>query len=82
MVPAVTFASLTRDIAEIDVLHIDAEGHDAAILAQVDLDRWAMRAVMIEDEHLDESSRHACWDRLRSHGFVVRSNGQDTLALR
>ena len=52
-VPALTFASLTKDVDDIDVLHIDTEGHDAKILAQVDFDAWTLSAVLFEHHHLD-----------------------------
>jgi FkbM family methyltransferase len=81
-VPAVTFGTLTRGLDEIDVLHVDAEGHDAKILSQVDFDRWALRAVMFEHMHLEGDERQATEERLRRHGYRLWSNNWDTLALR
>jgi FkbM family methyltransferase len=81
-VPALTFATLTRDLDEMDVLHIDAEGHDATILAQVDFDRWALPVVLFEHAHLAALARESCATRLREHGYKLWSNDWDTLAMR
>jgi FkbM family methyltransferase len=81
-VPAVTFATLTRGVADIDVLHIDAEGHDAQILSQVDFNRWTMSAVLYEHVHLTDVVCASTVASLRDHGFKTWSNESDTLCLR
>lgn len=81
-VPAVTFATLTYGVADIDVLHVDTEGHDARILAQVDFDRWTLRAVLYEHRHLSASDRASTVKLLRARGFRVWSNASDALGLR
>jgi FkbM family methyltransferase len=81
-VQAMTFASLTQDVDDIDLLHIDAEGHDAKILAQVDFDAWTLSAVLFEDRHLEPDERSLTTERLESHGYRLWWNGRDTLALR
>jgi len=81
-VPAMTFATLTRDVADIDVLHVDAEGHDATILAQVDFTAWTMRAVLFEHAHLLPDERASTMARLRANGYRMWSTHNDTLCLR
>jgi FkbM family methyltransferase len=81
-VPALTFASLTKDVDDIDVLHIDTEGHDAKILAQVDFDAWTLSAVLFEHHHLEPDERRLTTERLEKHGYRLWWNGWDTLGLR
>jgi FkbM family methyltransferase len=79
-VPALTFATLVTGLDRIDVLHIDTEGHDAKILAQVDLDRWRPAIIMFESVHLESGERASCEARLRSHGYELVANEFDTVA--
>jgi FkbM family methyltransferase len=81
-VPAMTFATLTRYVERIDVLHVDTEGHDAVILEQVDFDAWAIGAVLFEHAHLGRAEYGSLVDRLHAHGFSTWANGGDTLGLR
>ena len=80
-VPAMTFASLIEGAPPIDVLHIDAEGHDAVILDQVDLVRVRPSVVMFESIHLSVSERERCEARLIEAGYRVVSNAFDTLGI-
>jgi FkbM family methyltransferase len=81
-VPAMTFATLVEGLDRIDVLHIDTEGHDAKILAQVDFARWRPAIVMFESVHLEAGERARCEARLRSFGYDLVSNEFDTVATR
>ena len=81
-VPAMTFASLVDGMDRIDVLHVDTEGHDAKILAQVDFERWRPAIVMFESVHLEAAERARCVARLRSYGYDLVSNETDTVATR
>jgi hypothetical protein len=81
-VPALTFATLVEGLDRIDVLHIDTEGHDAKILAQVDLARWRPAVIMFESVHLEASERAACESRLRAAGYSLVANEFDTVAVR
>jgi FkbM family methyltransferase len=79
-VPSITFPTLVDGLDRIDVLHIDTEGHDAKILAQVDFDRWRPQIVMFESVHLESGERARCEARLRSLGYELASNEFDTVA--
>jgi FkbM family methyltransferase len=81
-VPALSFATLTQDVDDIDVLHIDTEGHDGKILAQVDFDAWTLSAVLFEHRHLEADERAFTDECLRDHGFRLWSNFWDTLGIR
>jgi len=55
-VETLTLASLVarHDMRAIDLLHVDAEGHDHAILEQIDFDApWAPSFIIFEKEHFD-----------------------------
>ena len=80
-VPALTFSSLIEGAPPIDVLLIDTEGHDAAILDQVDLVRVRPAVVMFESVHLSVEDRERCETRLTKAGYRVVSNSFDTLGI-
>ena len=81
-VPAMTFDELTRDVTRIDVLHIDTEGHDAAILDQVDLNDWTPDLILFEHLHLGADDRRRCVRRLRAAGYRLTSDIDDILGIR
>jgi FkbM family methyltransferase len=80
-VPAMTFRSLVEGAPPIDVLHIDAEGHDAVILDQVDFVRVRPDVVMYESSHLSDEDRGRCEKRLIEAGYRVVSDGFDTVGV-
>jgi FkbM family methyltransferase len=80
-VPAMTFATLIEGAPSIDVLHIDAEGHDALILDQVDLVGVRPAVVMFESLHLSVEDRERCEKRLLEAGYRVVGNSFDTLGI-
>jgi FkbM family methyltransferase len=79
VVPATTYASLVVGL-EPDVLHIDAEGHDAVILDQVPLP--GPTVIMFEHKHLADEDRDRCEARLRNAGYRLIVNRNDCLAIR
>jgi FkbM family methyltransferase len=81
-VPAMTFDSLTRGLDRIDLIHTDTEGHDAAILDQIDLERWAPKVVMFEHKHLGITDNRRTRERLAARGYRLVSNESDTIAVR
>jgi FkbM family methyltransferase len=82
-VPCLTFASLceTYGINELELLHIDAEGSDAAILEQVDLGRLNPVVVLFEHVHLSDGTRRSTVQRLAEHGYDVVAVGLDSVAV-
>ena len=79
-----TLASLVAEhgLSDIDLLHIDAEGYDLAILRTIDFAaRWAPRCVLYEQKHLG-ADRTAARDLLRAAGYSVIDLGSDAFAFR
>lgn len=83
-VPAISFATLIKSapFQRIDLLHIDAEGHDAVILDQVNLEQAPPDVVLFESKHLHPDDRHRCESRLTDAGYRLFADRSDTLALR
>jgi FkbM family methyltransferase len=81
-VPAMTFATLTDGMERIDLLHIDAEGHDAVILDQVDLETVRPAVIMYESERLSTADQERTTSRLRAAGYRVTSDDFDTIGVR
>jgi hypothetical protein len=66
----------------IDLLHIDAEGHDAVILDQVDLETVRPAVIMYESERLSTADQERTTSRLRAAGYRVTSDDFDTIGVR
>ena len=83
-VSAMTFPTLMESVpsAEIDLLHIDTEGHDANILDQIDFVRQRPEVILFESKHLSPGDRLRCEERLISNGYVLYAYQSDTLAIR
>jgi FkbM family methyltransferase len=83
-VPSSTFESLCRrhGIERLDLVHIDAEGHDAVILRLIDLDKHRPAIVIYEHKHLDEPERAACHAYMSQHGYHWVEEGHDTVCVR
>jgi FkbM family methyltransferase len=79
-VPCIRFETLCRrhDVRRIDVLVLDAEGQDCAILAGVDLEALRPRVVCYEDVHVPAGEQAACLERLRGLGYETMQEGFDT----
>ena len=67
-------------LQRIDVLHIDAEGHDFKVLSSLDFDRIKPRIILIEHKHLSESDRQSLFELLGRWGYRVRQFQSDLLA--
>jgi FkbM family methyltransferase len=81
-VPAKTFSELVEGIERIDVVQIDTEGHDAAIVDQIDLEHWQPTIIMFEHRHLCRADWMRCRRRLRRAGYRLAWDEMDTLASR
>lgn len=83
-VPALTFDSLCRrhSVDHLDLLLVDAEGHDWEILRRIDLARWRPRVVIYEHYHLTSADRRASRARFRDQGYELIEEGFDTFCLR
>src|SRR5205814_2041030 len=59
-VPAIRLDRVLCLLDRVDLLYLDTEGHDAAILAQLDLSRVRPDVVVYESMHLAVDERSAC----------------------
>lgn len=66
----------------VDLLVIDAEGHEQVILETVDFDRHRIRFLVYEHKHLAPEGRAALAERLRGLDFTLKPFGRDTIAWR
>lgn len=79
MVDGMTLASLfaKHNVYRFDLFLVDAEGFDAVILDQLDLDRYKPTVIRIERVNLTDVELDRCRDRLTQHGYVVEEIGQN-----
>jgi hypothetical protein len=82
-IDAITFDDLLAMAqgAHVDVIHIDAEGHDAVIFRQIDLAAVRPSLVQLEHRHLDESEIDECVSRLRSLGYRTTFDEYDVVGV-
>jgi FkbM family methyltransferase len=79
-----TLSSLIEEsgFSRVDLLHIDAEGHDFAILKTVDFEAaWSPRFILYEQKHLGDE-RESAIELLHSAGYHVVDLGQDVFSFR
>lgn len=69
-------------ISHIDLLQIDAEGYDLQVILIFDIPKTKPEAIIFENENLDPDDLKACYDLLKSNGYLLKKFGRDTLALR
>ena len=72
-VPGLTLKTLLdkHRISEIDLLHIDVEGYDWAVLQQFDFERYRPAIVRLEWTSLDETEQQCARARLVEYGYQV-----------
>lgn len=70
-------------LQSIDLLHIDAEGHDDTILSAIDLSKIKPKMILFEHMHMSFERYCLCLIHLKIHGYgVVYTSGVDTLVAR
>lgn len=79
-VPGLTFESLCRKhlIRELDLLLIDAQGHDYQIIKGVDFERYRPRLLIYESITLSGGEREQCKAYLEGLGYETMDEGIDT----
>jgi FkbM family methyltransferase len=64
----------------IDVLHMDAEGHDEAILLSINFEKIKPKIIMFEHVHMSFEGYLACTNHLYSHGYShIHTSERDTI---
>ncbi|MEZ5420156.1 MAG: FkbM family methyltransferase [Vicinamibacterales bacterium] len=78
-VPCLTLPTLLarHGVGRLDILCIDAEGWDFAILRQLDVEHLRPAVIRCEWINLDAGERQAALDWLRARGYVARVAGQN-----
>jgi FkbM family methyltransferase len=66
----------------VDVVVIDTEGHERAIVDTINLDLHHVKFVMFEHKHLSGNDRRAVEGKLQEHGFSLKRFDRDTVAWR
>jgi FkbM family methyltransferase len=81
--PGLTLGELLEkhSIDRLDLLHVDAEGHDWTILKQLDLNRFKPRVILFEHAHLSDLDKESALSFLLPAYDVTRV-GPDYLATR
>ncbi|TXI84644.1 MAG: FkbM family methyltransferase [Cupriavidus sp.] len=67
-----------NNVKQVDLIHIDTEGHDFEILKTIDLPRYRPKVVIYEHHHLNPVDRAAAQDYLRKAGYAVFEEILDT----
>jgi hypothetical protein len=82
-VPCVTFESLCRrhSVERVDLLHIDAEGHDFEVIKTIDFECRKPAVILYEHKHLSWSDRFACRRLLARKGYLTLELAYDTLCV-
>ncbi|MEO1623807.1 MAG: FkbM family methyltransferase [Bacteroidota bacterium] len=71
-----------HQVNKLDLLMIDAEGHDFHILRQLDFARHSPRLIFYEHCHLSSSDQKAAHQLLRDQGYALYPSSFNTIGLR
>jgi FkbM family methyltransferase len=83
-IPVMSFPSLLDKTngQKVDVLKIDAEGHDLVILSSIDLSQVSPKLVLAEHANLSRQEKIKMADILLDHGYQVAMTQLDMLGYR
>lgn len=83
VVPAMTLPTLLaqHQVTRVDVLQLDAEGHDYHILKQLDFDRYQPLIIHLEIVNLPKTEQTACKALLDTHNYLYVKAGYNLLAV-
>lgn len=83
-VPTVPLADILLEnaVESVDLLHIDAEGFDYDVVAQLDFARYRPRVILIEHAHLSPLRDHRTRELFRAQGYSCTRLTGDYLAIR
>jgi hypothetical protein len=69
-------------LAKVDLIQIDAEGYDWAIIRSIDFTRIRPRMIRFEYRHMRDADADACLAHLASHGYRFILESHDIIAIR
>jgi FkbM family methyltransferase len=64
----------------VDILQVDTEGHDAAILRSIDFDRFRPPVILYELKHLSSDDRREIRRLLQANGYAIAQDDADAVA--
>ena len=82
-VDCITWNSLLKKhaIDKIDVIKIDAEGHDFQIFKQIDLQKHNLKVIRLEWINLNSEDQQKIIDSFENNNFAYEISGQDIVAI-
>jgi Methyltransferase FkbM domain len=81
-VPCLTVAELSAVDDDPDIIVVDAEGFDHAILSQFNFAQLSTKLVVYETESMKREDADDLRQKFEASGFAIFEAGQDTIALR
>jgi FkbM family methyltransferase len=82
-VPTVDWQTLVERYGRFEMVAVDAEGYDAEVVNQIDLERTPPSVILYEHSLLPRNTRRRSQRRLEVHGYrVAQVNNIDTVATR
>lgn len=83
-VPTTSLDNFLRDrgVAKVDVLHIDAEGHDLQVLASLDIEAMPPKVILLEHKHLSADGLANLLIRLSQLDYEVETFRSDLIAIK
>jgi FkbM family methyltransferase len=81
-VPCQTVSSIVEKYQpnRIDLIHIDTEGHDFAIVHSIDFQRLQPKMIYFEHRHMTRAQRDELIALLQPHGYQILEEEHDTFA--
>lgn len=70
-----------NNVKKIDLLHIDAEGFDYNVLAQMDFSKYQPSVILYESKNLSDIEIKQAASLLKTNGYRLTDDGTDTLAV-
>ena len=82
-VPCITFETLLNkhNIQEIDVIKVDAEGHDFTIFKQINFEKFNPSIIRLEWINLSETDQNNIIETFNKHNYRYEISGQDIVGL-
>lgn len=82
-VNCITYKNLLQkhDIKKVDVIKIDAEGHDYKIFKQINLRDNELKVIRLEWINLSEEEKNLITKEFEKNGFVYEISGQDIVGI-
>jgi hypothetical protein len=80
-VPAMSLSELfeTQGVARVDLLQIDTEGYDAAIVGMIDFALCRPQLIKFEHKNVDARTYGDTLRRLQTNGYRCSRDGSDTV---